>query len=93
MNSCQEVDLRLGNIDVFKNEHADILIANINKNVLLQEIPSYANIVVQQGVLLLSGFYEHDIPDLEKQLNDNGFDEVSYTVQNKWAALKCIKIG
>ncbi|MEL6557126.1 MAG: 50S ribosomal protein L11 methyltransferase [Bacteroidota bacterium] len=91
LNNSQEVDLRLGAIDVFENEQADILIANINKNVLLHEIPSYAEIVVPNGTLLLSGFYEHDIPDLEKQLNNSGFQKVSHTVQNKWAALKCIK--
>ena len=91
LNNSQEVDLRLGAIDVFENEKTDILIANINKNVLLQEIPAYAEIVVPNGTLLLSGFYEHDIPDLEKQLNKYGFKKVSHTVQNKWAALKCIK--
>lgn len=93
LNNSQKVDLRLGTIEVFENEKADILIANINKNVLLQEIPSYANIVVENGTLLLSGFYEHDIPDLEKQLNSNGFQKVSHTVQNKWAALRCTKTG
>lgn len=91
LNKSQEVDLRLGAIDIFEGEKADILIANINKNVLLQEIPAYSEIVLKGGTLLLSGFYEHDIADLEEQLNANGFQKVAHTVQNKWAAMKCIK--
>jgi len=91
LNNCQEVDLRLGTISVFAGEKVEILLANINKNVLLQEIPAYAQLVEKDGILLLSGFYEEDISDLEKQLNSNGFQKVSHTVQNRWAALKCRK--
>ncbi|MGB3465272.1 MAG: 50S ribosomal protein L11 methyltransferase [Cyclobacteriaceae bacterium] len=91
LNSCRDVDLRLGPIIVFNGEQADILIANINKNVLLKEIPAYADIVTNKGTLLLSGFYESDIPDLEEKLNAHGFQKVSHTVSNKWAAVRCIK--
>lgn len=91
LNKCQEIILEKGTVTVFAGMQVDILLANINKNVLLEEIPAYADLVVKGGSLLLSGFYEADIPDLEAVLNKSGFSLVENTVQHNWAALRCVK--
>ncbi len=91
LNECQEVDLRLGDIQVFEGEQVDIILANINKNVLLKEIPFYAKLLKTKGSLILSGFYEHDIPDLEQCLTSAGLKKEAHTVQNNWAAIRCMK--
>lgn len=93
LNNCREITLAKGTVTVFEGTQVDILLANINKNVLLEEIPSYADLIVAGGTLLLSGFYEADIADLEARLNESGFMLEAQTVQNKWAALRCIKNG
>lgn len=91
LNNCQGIDLRLGDIQVFKEIELDVIFANINKNVLLQEIPQYASLLKNNGKLILSGFYEHDIPDLEEKLISVGLKKEGHTVQNNWAAMCCIK--
>ena len=91
LNNCREITLERGTVSVFEGEQVDILLANINKNVLLEEIPQYAKLVKAGGTLLLSGFYEADIPDLETKLKHSGFNIEQRSVQNRWAALQCAK--
>lgn len=65
----------------------DKILANINKNVLLDEMEAYSGLVKEQGCLLLSGFYEHDIPDIERKANEYGFILKDKKVKDNWAAL------
>lgn len=65
----------------------DIVLANINKNVLLDEMEVYSGLVKEEGYLLLSGFYEHDIPDIEKRAKDFGLKLKEKKVKDNWAAL------
>jgi len=91
LNECQEVDLRLGDISVFAGEQVDIILANINKNVLIKEIAQYAELLPIGGRLILSGFYEKDITDIEHCLQAAGISKESHSVQNNWAAIKSVK--
>ncbi|PSL04296.1 50S ribosomal protein L11 methyltransferase [Cecembia rubra] len=70
----------------------DIVLANINKNVLLDEMEVYSGLIKEQGYLLLSGFYEHDIPDIEKEANSHGLVLIGKKVKDNWAALAMQKI-
>lgn len=65
----------------------DIVLANINKNVLLDEMEVYSKLVKERGYLLLSGFYEHDIPDIEGKANEFGLILKEKKVKDNWAAL------
>lgn len=65
----------------------DILIANINRNVLLEEIPDYSHCLQKGGYLLLSGFYEADVADIQELAEQNGLVKLKQTSKNKWAAL------
>ncbi len=69
----------------------DIILANINKNILLDEMEEYASLMKNQGYLLLSGFYESDIPDLEKKLNSLDIQIQKISARNNWASLICQK--
>jgi len=65
----------------------DIVLANINKNVLLDEMDVYATLVKTNGYLLLSGFYEHDVLDVAEKAFQYGFVEKELQTKDDWAAL------
>jgi ribosomal protein L11 methyltransferase len=70
----------------------DIILANINKNVLLSEINIYARYLAADGLLLLSGFYTHDIPDLLNEAGRHKLTEVKRDERETWAALLLKKV-
>ncbi|HEY0742828.1 MAG TPA: 50S ribosomal protein L11 methyltransferase [Chryseosolibacter sp.] len=66
----------------------DIILANINKNVLLSEMSVYASFLGAQGKLLLSGFYTHDIEDLKREAAKHNLKEISRDERETWACLQ-----
>lgn len=92
LNGLQGLMMGLGTIrEVSPSGPYDVILANINKNVLLDEIGYYANILSSKGVLQMSGFYEQDIPDLmqKAQLLDLRINH--QRVRNNWAAIALTK--
>ncbi|MTI30841.1 50S ribosomal protein L11 methyltransferase [Xanthovirga aplysinae] len=88
LNHCENIDLALGDIEALKIEGTfDIILANINKNVLLKEIPAYVSLLANGGNLLLSGFYQEDIADIEELCKENGLKLLKQNTRNRWAAL------
>jgi ribosomal protein L11 methyltransferase len=88
INQCKNIHLQQGKItEVNLQGKFDIILANINKNVLLDEIKIYATYLNTQGKLLLSGFYTRDIPDLLKDASQYGFKETARDERETWAAL------
>jgi ribosomal protein L11 methyltransferase len=78
----------LGTIrEVRPQGHFDILLANINKNVLLDEMKIYADLLVTDGYLLLSGFYTQDIGDLVGAALPLGLKLLHSSEKDNWAAL------
>lgn len=65
----------------------DIILANINKNVLLNEIHLYNQFLGPEGLLVLSGFYLADIPDLLEEATKFGLSELRRDEREGWAAL------
>jgi ribosomal protein L11 methyltransferase len=65
----------------------DIILANINKNVLLDEMPLYKKYLNPGGLLLLSGFYTEDIPDLLAVSIPLDLTEVKRDERENWASL------
>lgn len=65
----------------------DVILANINKNILLSDLSHYHNHLVVGGYILLSGFYEDDWKDLLMEANKYGLKEVKRSSRNKWMAV------
>jgi ribosomal protein L11 methyltransferase len=65
----------------------DIVLANINKNVLLDEMNIYSELLIAEGYLLLSGFYTEDVEDLMKIATPLGMTLISHQAKDNWAAL------
>ena len=88
LNGIKDVKIQRGEISDLQFEDTfDIIIANINKNVLLVEIPFYSNLLVEKGLLLLSGFYEKDIPDIKKCADNYNLILDKIVTKDNWAAV------
>jgi ribosomal protein L11 methyltransferase len=88
VNGASNIHIQQGTIaDVKFTEKFDVVLANINKNVLMAEMQQYASHLVAGGLLLISGFYEKDIPDLLEVAGKVGFAEVSRSEKETWAAV------
>ena len=66
----------------------DIIYANINKNVLMDEIPFYSLLLKDKGILVLSGFYSEDIDDLKRKAAQNKLFLVYTKSQNNWVMMR-----
>jgi len=94
LNDCSNIKSYQGDIkNIFLPlQEYDIILANINKNVLLQEIPVYSSYLKKNGLLALSGFYEDDIQDLEKVINLNALRITHRSSNNHWACVVAEKV-
>ena len=70
----------------------DIVLANINKNILLDDIPYYATLLNNGGELLMSGFYNSDIEDIVKRAEDNQLQFAESKLKNEWAMVRLSKV-
>ena len=86
-NGCQYISVFEGEIGMIKNKKYDVIIANINRNVLLSDIKSYAISLNKNGSLFLSGFYVEDIAIIEKECNRNMLKLEEKLEKNNWVAL------
>ncbi len=66
---------------------ADLLIANINRNILLQDLPRFAASIKPGGQMILSGFYLSDIPALTEATVQHGFSLLQTENEGEWAML------
>jgi ribosomal protein L11 methyltransferase len=88
INRSQNVNIRQGKItDMNFSGGFDLILANINKNVLLAEMKSYAQHLQTNGLLLLSGFYTKDIDDLKEEAARYSLKEIRRDEKETWAAL------
>lgn len=88
VNHCTNIHLQQGKIrDLTFPGQFDIILANINKNVLLDEIPQYKSYLNPGGKILLSGFYEKDIPDLAERCSHYNLQELNRDKRDNWASL------
>jgi len=90
-NNCSHINVYEGTAEMLKDQQYDVVIANINRNILLEDIPTYSNCLVSGGKMFLSGFYTEDVPAIEKVCKENGliFDEK--LVEDNWTAASFIK--
>lgn len=88
VNSCKNIHIQLGKIDEVKlSSTFDIILANINKNILLSEMNTYASYLNTGGLLLLSGFYVQDIDDLRKEASKYNLKGLAHDERETWACL------
>ena len=88
VNECRNIFQYQGKLEDLNIEGLfDIILANINKNVLLDELYLYKQFLAPAGLLLLSGFYTTDIPDLLSEASRYHLTELKRDEREGWAAL------
>jgi len=88
INGFHDLFMQIGDIRSVKTEKAyDLILANINKNVLLDEMEVYADKLSQGGKLLLSGFYDTDIADISQKAEENRLLAMGKKIRNQWTSL------
>ena len=86
-----KIDSKHGTAKVFQGKKFDILLANINKNVLLDEMDLYDELLDKNGILALSGFHAKDVQDLQKKAQEFGWIIEKQTEEMPWCSLRLIK--
>jgi len=86
LNTGEEIEVLLGDANLLQNREFDIIIANINRNILLQDIPEYAKVLTQKASLVMSGFYAEDLPLIEEKAIASGLRLEKTCVKNNWMA-------
>lgn len=91
-NHCPEVKVLLGDASILGTEKYDIILANINRNILLNDIPTYVKCLNENGLLFMSGFYDgKDLEAIKQCCLENGMHYVSHKTKDQWVAAKFCK--
>ena len=85
-NACQNITAAEGDRNQIPKKEFNTIMANINMNVLLLDIPLYAEQLHPEGSLFLSGFFTQDIPAIESKANQVSLQLVDYQTKDNWVA-------
>lgn len=87
LNGVENLDVLLGDASVLDGvkEEFDVVIANINRNILLNDMTAFRSHLKTGGRLILSGFYETDVPMLEQAAQSNGLTIIDVVTDGEWA--------
>ncbi|MCB9173890.1 MAG: 50S ribosomal protein L11 methyltransferase [Flavobacteriales bacterium] len=86
-NKCSKIEVLKGGAECIQDKKFDIIIANINRNILLQDLKNYANSLNNNGHLLLSGFFSSDAAILIETANKYGLTLIDQHSKNDWTLL------
>ena len=89
-NHCQNISVYEGDAALLQGKKYDLIIANINRNILLNDMQSYVNCLNTGGTILFSGFYEEDIPFIDSSCTEKGLTFIKKFQRNNWVSLKYV---
>lgn len=89
-NNCNKISVFEGDATLLNGKNYDVIIANINRNILLNDMQTYVNCLNKDGILLLSGFYTQDIPFIDASCTEKGLTYIKKFERNNWVSLKYI---
>ncbi|WP_418603029.1 50S ribosomal protein L11 methyltransferase [Hwangdonia sp.] len=87
-NNCKNITVLEGDANLLKNKKYDIIIANINRNILLQDMKTYTACLNKNGMLFLSGFYADDISIIQAECEKYMLKFAEKLERNNWVSLK-----
>ena len=87
-NDCSFITIKEGDVSLIAGEQYNLILANINRNILLSDIPAYTQALLPQGLLLVSGFYEEDLPAIKEKCQEVGLTYLSHIERNRWVSAK-----
>lgn len=92
LNNISNIELKIGGADLLTgNKTFDIVLANINRNILLNDIHVYVSVLNSGGSLYMSGFYQEDIPAIQQECEKHGLTFDHFNTKDNWVAVKFLK--
>lgn len=85
-NACNNIGMHLGDAGFLSGKQYEIIIANINKNILLADADNYAQAIATSGLLLVSGFYAEDLADIKTCFAKHQLIYKESLLKNNWCA-------
>jgi len=89
-NNCKNISVFEGDASLLIHKKYDVIIANINRNILLKDMETYTRCLHTNGTLLLSGFYKEDIPIIDAEVSKYGLEKETIIERNNWVSLKYV---
>ncbi len=90
-NNTSEIKVIHGDIESLGKQKFDVILANINRNILLKDLPQYYQLLSQKGILLMSGFLDVDSTIIKEASQKLGLSTDYNNTKNHWTIIKCIK--
>ncbi|PCJ22915.1 MAG: 50S ribosomal protein L11 methyltransferase [Flavobacteriales bacterium] len=90
-NNCEEIKVKMGGAELIKKNNFNVIIANINRNILLNDMDAYTKGLIEGGDLLLSGFFSSDKDILLEASSKLGFELSYQETKNDWTMLHLVK--
>jgi ribosomal protein L11 methyltransferase len=88
-NGVSDIRVILGDASALHDMHYDVIIANINRNILLRDMRYYVKVLNDNGIIFFSGFYQgEDLDAIKAEAARWGLEFVSNKEKNKWVAAK-----
>jgi len=87
-NNCQHITVIEGDASALQGKTYDVIIANINRNILMQDMKRYVSCLNDNGILFLSGFYNDDIPMIQGECEKYLLKFSEKLERNNWVSLK-----
>jgi len=91
LNGTDNIRLLQGGAELLGDETFDVILANINRNILLRDIPSYNAVLNKHGMIIMSGFYKEDIPSIRVKCEDEGLIFSHFAEKDQWVAMTFVK--
>lgn len=91
-NNCSHITVYEGDAALLEGKTYDVIIANINRNILLNDMRHYVDSLNEGGILLLSGFYDDDFPAIDESCTSLGLTFVKKLSRNNWISLKYVNL-
>ena len=91
LNDENEIVVELGDASSLNDRQFDVILANINRNILLRDMKEYVKSLAENGRIFFSGFYEEDLVLITKEAEHLGLKYVNHVTKNNWTAAVFVK--
>lgn len=89
-NGCSQIHVQEGDVSLLGNTTYDVILANINRNILLEDIPQYVKCLNKGGILFVSGFYQDDLVLISEKCSEMKLKFEKNLQKNNWVAAKYV---
>ncbi len=91
INDIDNIEVKCGDASLLTEGEYDVFLANINRNILLNDMPAYVARIKDGGQLLMSGFYLEDLPLIQERAEELGLTFAFHRVKDNWTVAGFIK--